>query len=277
MGGGGAALLAHRRARRILGAMKWFSPRGAPFWVGTAAVLLTVAVVSVSAIDAGGLPVRVVPTHGTSIAAAPATLSPPATAPAAQPSEAGRPSGAAPAQPPGISAEQWQQLVEELSGRADGAAELARLAEYFRFADAVQSFRKARGQTGPQAELQTLAHTIDAGLDTRLQRREVSAAEARALKSAVLEVLQADEASRQATLQQWLSRPMPLSAADAATRQRDAEFMRQQAVIIAAWSTQAPADRDQRVLESRLAALKKATYSTPGRETGTPTPERKSP
>jgi hypothetical protein len=251
--------------------MKRTSPRSKQFWAALAAVLLAAAVLSVASIGPG----RSVPNGSVDGAPAPhATPVPGAPSPSATASptpEAGRPIAGLPAQPPGISAEQWQQLVNEMSVRPDGAAELSRLAEYFRFSDAVQAFRRARAQPGSPAELQALAQAIDAGLDTRLQRREVSGGEARVLKTAVLEVLQPDLATRQAMLEHWQSRPMPLSPADAAARERDAEFMRQQAAITAAWAAQPAADRDPRVLEARLAALKQATYSA------TLTPERKSP
>ena len=257
--------------------MKRTSPRAKQLWAGCAALSVLVGVLAVGSIGPGGRVPDAAVDGAPAVQSAARMLAPSTTAAAAPSPAAGRPAQAQPAQPPGIGAEQWQQLVEEMSARPDGAAELSRLAEYFGFADAVQAFRRARVQPGSPAELQALAQLIDAGLDTRLQRREVSGGEARALKTAVLEVLQPDLVTRQALLAQWQSRPAALSPADAATQERDAEFMRQQAAIIAAWSKEPPADRDQRALEARLAALKQATYSTPGRETGTPTPERKSP
>ncbi len=165
---------------------------------------------------------------------------------------------AAEAVPPGVSAAQWQALRSELAGRPD---ELRRLADYFVHADQLQRFLDRRGQTAA-AELLPLAQAVDAGLDDRLRRREMSAGEARLVKIAVLEVLLADEASRQAALSQWEDAQRSTAAA-APTAARDADFQRRQADVVAAWSARPPAQRDPRALENELDALRRASFDPP--------------
>lgn len=168
--------------------------------------------------------------------------------------------------PPGVTATQWQQLVAEHAGRPEGAAELQRLSEYFHFSAALQQFRQLRKSAVGGPELTALAQVLDRGLDARLQRQEVNGAEARAIKAAVLEVLQPDEAARQAALRQWQAAAAPLASGMprvAETRARDAEFLRLQAAAVATWSARPAAERDPQALEREIAALKQATYSSP--------------
>lgn len=192
-------------------------------------------------------------------------------------SRPGSPAGGLPV-PPGVSSEQWQQIVAEHRGRPDGAAELLRLSDYFQFTDVLQRFRALRKAPSPGPELAALAQSIDQTLDLRVQRLEVSGAEARSIKSAVLEVLQPDAATRQAALRQWQATAAPVGPQAAEARARDAQFLRQQAALVAAWSARAPADRDQRALERDLAALKQATYAAAaGVPAAPPSPPRRTP
>ncbi len=185
----------------------------------------------------------------------------------------GRLGGSVPV-PPGVSPEQWQQILAEHAARPDGPAEVRRLSEYFHFADALQRFRQLRKSASAGPEMATLAQAIDQSLDARVQRLEVNGAEARSIKSAVLEVLQPDAAARQAALSQWKVTAAPVVPQAAEARTRDAEFLRQQAALVAAWSARAPAERDRGALERDLAALKQATYSSTA---ATPSPPRRTP
>ena len=184
-------------------------PRKTLFWAAGALALAVAAWAGFrGTTQPAALAVQSAPATATAaVAGQSSSMLPTATAPAGT-----APSGpAAPTTsntlPPGVTAEQWQQLVAEMATRPDGAAELARLAEYFHFSDALQRFRQLRRQSASGAELAALARTLDDGLDVRLQRREVSGAEARAIKLAVLEVLLPDDNRRQATLQQWQAAP----------------------------------------------------------------------
>jgi hypothetical protein len=165
--------------------------------------------------------------------------------------------------PPGASPAQWAQLQVELAGRPDGPAELQRLASYFGFADATQRFRRLRREQPASPELVTLARQLDGTLAERLQRQELSAPEARMLKVALLEVLLSDPVQRQRELQAWqASFQRPAAAADAAAR--DAEFLRRQSELVAAWQARPPAQRNPRELEQQIEALRRTSYPTTG-------------
>jgi hypothetical protein len=167
------------------------------------------------------------------------------------------------ATPPGVTPAQWAQLQAELAGRADGPAELQRLASYFAFADASQRFRRLRREQPASPELVTLARQLDGTLAERLQRQELSAPEARMLKVALLEVLLSDPVQRERELQAWqASFQRPAAAADAAAR--DAEFLRRQSELVAAWQARPPAQRNPRELEQQIEALRRTSYPTPG-------------
>lgn len=216
------------------------------------------------------------PSPATAVQAATSLPPAPGAGPAALagPAQIGAPAAGGPV-PPGVTAAQWQQLVAEHAGRPEGAAELQRLSEYFHFSAALQQFRQLRKAASGGPELAALAQLLDQGLDARLQRQEVNGAEARAIKAAVLEVLQPDEASRQAALRQWQSAAAPLASGMprvAETRARDAEFLRQQAAVVAAWSARPAAERDPQALEREIAALKQATYSSPAAPAANPAP-----
>jgi hypothetical protein len=192
--------------------------------------------------------------------AAPRKEAPPAHLPApmqAPPTLAGAPAPQAP--PPGVSVAQWQALQAELAGRPE---ELRRVVDYFSFADRLQRFRALRA-AGSRAELLPLAREIDAGLDERLLERELNAPEARLIKLAVLEVLQPDEAQRQAALSAWESAVRSRTVPDPAVAAREAEFQRRQAEIVAAWSARPAAQRDRQALERDLEALRRSSFDAP--------------
>jgi hypothetical protein len=120
---------------------------------------------------------------------------------------------------------------------------------------------RCRGRRG--AEGQAIARAVDEGLDLRLQRRELQAAEARGLKLAALELLVDDPAERQQRLQDWATAWNARLATDAqlqAVRARDDEFTRRRQQLVAAWSALPPAQRNVQRLEQDIAALRDAVY-----------------
>jgi hypothetical protein len=161
--------------------------------------------------------------------------------------------------PPGVTAEQWAALEAELRTRPDGAAERSRLIAYFTWADAVQRWRAA-----PQDA--TLAATVDAGLGQRLQQREVSAAEARLLKAALLATLEPDETRRAAALQAYDS-SLPTPAGPSA---REQAFQRQQAALVAAWQARPAAERDPAALNRQLDTLRRTHFASPPASSSVP-------
>lgn len=163
---------------------------------------------------------------------------------------------AAAATPPGVTPEQWQALQAQLLAQPRGAAELARIADYLRWSDLVQ---RLRVPIVDSAERLRLARAVDAGLDARLRAGEVSAGEARQIKTAVLEVTQPDPAARTAELQRWTA----AQATPAQPDPRQAEFERRQAAALAAWSAQTTGTRDRAALERELEALRREVFAAP--------------
>lgn len=229
------------------------------------AALAAVAVLALLAVLALS-PEAAAPRPAGPLAAPAANLEPtlPQVAPSTPPASPKPAPAAAGTRPPGVSAAQWAALGAEMALRPDGEAELARLDAYFRFADAAQRFHRAR-PAGASAELSALARTVDEALPERLRQRELSAAEARQLKIAILEVQVADAGERASRLQQWQQalpgNALPIIAPDA----RQAEFLRRQDALVAAWSAQPAAQRDARSLEQQLEALRRSSFPAPTR------------
>lgn len=180
-----------------------------------------------------------------------------AGAPPAPPAIATATTAATP--PPGVAPEQWAALLAELKGRPDAAAETERLRAYFEWSDAVQRWRGARDDPA-------LAGAVDAGLSARLDRREVSAAEARLLEAALLETLEPDPSRRLAALQAFDAGLPTAAGPDARQRQ----FQQRQAALVATWQARPAAERDPAALARQLEALRRTHFaqnpaSAPGR------------
>lgn len=169
------------------------------------------------------------------------------------------PPAAAAAHPPGVTAEQWAALEAELRTRPDGAAERHRLIAYFSWADAVQRWRAA-----PQDA--RLAAVVDAGLGQRLHNREVSAAEARLLKAALLATLEPDATRRAAALQAYEG-SLPTTAGPSA---HEKAFQRQQAALVAAWQARPAAERDPAALTRQLDTLRRRHFAAPAASSPVP-------
>jgi hypothetical protein len=195
--------------------------------------------------------------------------SPEATPPIepARPAAAAKP--AARSVPPGISAQQWHTLVAELSAKPDGAREIARLDQYFRFADTVRQFRdlnRTAASSEPTPALVALARQIDAELDTHIAQRELSGSEAYDIKATLLEVLEPDAEAADEKLERW-TRTLPRARTDddRAAMQRDAEFERRRAALVQAWSAQPQTLRDPKALERDIQNLRQQIYGNNAR------------
>jgi hypothetical protein len=151
--------------------------------------------------------------------------------------------------PPGLTAEQWARVEAGLASHPQPAAERARLRGYFVWSDAVQRWRGARHDAA-------LARLVDAGLPARLANAEVSAAEARALKAALLQTLLPDPADHLAALQAF-DATLPQPAGPSA---QEREFLQRQTAIVAAWQAQPAAQRDPAALQRQLDALGRAHF-----------------
>ena len=181
--------------------------------------------------------------------------SPPPAAAAATPAAADRDL------PPGLSREQWAAIEAEMTRRADGPAELQRLRTYLDWSDALRRFREARQAGVPATDLAALAQSLDDGLSERIRLTEVSAAEARQIKGATLEVTLPDEALRAERLRQWAAAELAPAIADP----RQPTFEQRQGEIVAAWSALPPAARDRAALERELDGLRQQIFSAASR------------
>jgi hypothetical protein len=168
------------------------------------------------------------------------------------------------APPPGLSAGQWVEVLTALHDHPDAASERERLRGYFTWSHAVQAWR-----TAPQDP--ALAAMVDAGLPDRLARREVSAAEARQLKLALLATLEPDPALRMQALRDF-DAALPAPAAPAL---RERAFAQQQAAVVAAWRAQPASLRDPQALTRELAALRRQHFApATASASGEPVPGR---
>jgi hypothetical protein len=160
-----------------------------------------------------------------------------------------------------VGPKQWDALTRELRGRPDGPAELRRLTSYFAWSDTLRRFREARTAGASAADLLPLAQALDDGLPERLRLAELSAAEARQVKSAIFEVTVPDESMRAQRLQQWAAATFAPTAVDP----RQAEFERRQSEIVAAWSARPAATRDNAALTRELDGLRRQSLSSSAR------------
>jgi hypothetical protein len=180
------------------------------------------------------------------------------------PAMAAAPAPLAELPPAGLSLEQWQQLRESLKDHPDRDGEIRRVAEYMAYNQTLDRFRLEKAQradAAQQARLRELATTLDAGLDARLERSEISGAEARVLKIALLETLESDLTLRQARLEDW-TRQHEVTQPQVSDP-RDAEYERQQAAIVAAWYALPAEQRDAAQLQAQLEALRERIFGQP--------------
>jgi hypothetical protein len=199
-----------------------------------------------------------------------------AASPSGAPPAAAARAGTAPnpdTPPDGLSAEQWRELRAALADHPQREAETARVVAYLQFAARWQHFVERRSAGAPAAELRPTALELDRALDARVQRRELGGAEARAVKGALLDVLEPDPAARERTLRTWQSGvEAALRSTHAAQRTADEaqarEFERRQAEIVAAWRALPPARRDAQRLEAELEALRQSVFAAPNRNEG---------
>ncbi|MCW7540384.1 hypothetical protein OOT46_21355 [Aquabacterium sp. A7-Y] len=176
-----------------------------------------------------------------------------APAPPAETAQHGAPDSA----PPGVSPEQWQQLQDRLRDHPEREREIARLTDYLAYVHTMERFRLARSEAAPAGALRPLARRLDAGLDQRLARGELSLGEARLLKAALLQVLQPDAKQREAALALWIEQQAPPPAA---ADPRAETFRRQETALVLAWQALPPAQRDPQELQAQLDRLRQSVF-----------------
>jgi hypothetical protein len=91
--------------------------------------------------------------------------------------------------PEGVDPEQWQRVLEAVADHPQREAELQRLAAFMRYSSRLEAFRAQRQAGVPAEQLRALALELDAGLDERVERGEVTPGEAIMIRTALLESL----------------------------------------------------------------------------------------
>ncbi len=182
---------------------------------------------------------------------------PPTTEAAARPvaSDAAAP-------PTGVTAEQWQSLRDSLARHPDRDREMASIAAYFEYRQAVQALRSLPRDTANVQALRDAARRVEAGLAERITQGEVTAGEALALEQAALDVLQPDPAQRASALQQWraVQTPVPNAPQTSDDDARNAVFRERQAALVAADRALPASQRDPARLAAQLQALRTEVF-----------------
>jgi hypothetical protein len=163
-----------------------------------------------------------------------------------------------PLQPPGISEDQWRQLHRALETHPYREAELSRITNYLSFLARVDRFRLLRGEGTSAAPLTRLAAQLDGELDGHVDRGELGGGEALLLKAALLDVTEPDADRRGAALQAW--RAGRMSRTPAVDDQRQADFLRRQADLVAQWHSQPESQRDMAHLQAQLEQLQRSSF-----------------
>lgn len=184
---------------------------------------------------------------------------PPGASAAAEPAAA-PPAEVGNATPRGMTPKQWEDLQLALKDHPQRDAELRRVADYLAFKDSFDLFQAARTQHNGSAELQALARKLDGDLETRMANAEMTAAEAVAIKTTLLDQLEPDAARRAAQLDQWVRQHAGTTTPVGHDTQREAQYKQQEAVILAAWQALPPEQRNPRQLESQLDALRQRVF-----------------
>jgi hypothetical protein len=183
---------------------------------------------------------------------------------AADSAGADAPRGAAPAAssgryPGGLGASQWQTISDRIEPGPEHDRELARIGNLMEFEHSVERLRDLRGDPAAADERRRLAREIDAGIEAHLALRETTGAEAVLLKSAVLDETVADPAQRAAQLEAFRQQ---LASANPPERDpRVADYLRQEAAIVADWQSHPASQRDPVALARRLQQLQVAVFN----------------
>jgi hypothetical protein len=169
---------------------------------------------------------------------------------------------------PLLDAERWAQLQQALANHPQPDIETARILDLLAYQRTVQQFRGERQSHpgGPTPTLVALAREIDAGLDTRLARGEVSGPEAQHIKAGLLEVLQPDASRRAGDLLAW--REAQQAARPRRADPRDTQLLQEQQALVARWRREAPAGAAPDALVAQLEALRQRIYASPSTHQG---------
>lgn len=119
------------------------------------------------------------------------------------------------------------------------------------YRSALERYAALRYGGGSPTQLQEVARILDAGIDARVDRNEITLPDALELMAELLDVLEPDPARRGLLLAQWREQKL----ATAAPSPRDPELVRREAEQVAAWQAMPAAQRDARALERQIHQL----------------------
>lgn len=169
-----------------------------------------------------------------------------------------------------LDAEQWARLQEAVAHQSDPDGETARILDFLAYQRTVQRFRAERAAHpgAPTPELLALARDIDAGLDSRWARGEVSGPEAQHIKAGLLELLQPDADQRARDLAAW--REAQAAIRPRQVDPRDAQLLQAQRALVTRWRQEAPPGASPDELVAQLDSLRQRIYASPTTPQGNP-------
>lgn len=117
------------------------------------------------------------------------------------------------------------------------------------YRSALERYAALRFGGGSPTELQEVARVLDAGIDARVDRNEITLPDGLQLMAELLDVLEPDPARRGVLLVQWREQRL---ANAGSSPPRDPARARREAEQVAAWQAMPAAQRDARELERQI-------------------------
>ena len=166
--------------------------------------------------------------------------------------------------PSDFSPEDWAALKAAMSTQANSKAELERVVAYLRFQRNFEKWQSLADSRDVQ-QRHLIAQNLLDQLPERLTKGEVTMGEALVLSSALVADMEPDARLREQqliALRGKLDAVAPRADAEQLARdaERQAEFKRRQAAIVAAWQAKPEGSRDQAALERDLETARRAVY-----------------
>jgi hypothetical protein len=123
------------------------------------------------------------------------------------------------------------------------------------YRSALERYAALRSRGATPAQLDEVARILDAGIDARVDRGEMTLADGMELMADLLDVLEPDPRDRGPLLAQWREQKL---AAGRPRQPRDPGLVSREAVLVAAWQARPAARRDAHELEWAIQQLSKA-------------------
>jgi hypothetical protein len=168
---------------------------------------------------------------------------------------------AVPGVPRDVPPEEWQAMQDALGGTAEGRAQLPRVGAFLGFQHRVERWEALRQSAAGEVQRRALAQGLLDELPTHVHLQEITAFEANALMTGLVQDVVNDPALREQALRDVAARLNAAAPApDAQMAARMAVYKRQEAVITAQWQAMDPATRDPHWLETQLDAARQGAF-----------------